>query len=124
MSSIDYPPNLNVADVLYEERKQWLDSAATASVRNAKTKAEARKNLASKLETYIIKTVDKAYNAVPAVVPMAMGIWGVDPDLDYDIIAGLLIDDYWKAKQTQSNNVKPGKAKKRTKSTKGRSRNG
>lgn len=119
----DYPPNFNVAEVLYKERKQWLDSAATASVRNAKTKAEARKNLASKIETYLIKTMNETYHAVPAVVPMAIGIWEVDPDLDYDMIAGLLIDDYWKAKSSTSNNIKPGKAKKRTKNTKGRSRN-
>lgn len=126
--SNDYPPNFNVADVLYKERKKWLDSTASACVRNAKTKAEAQKDLAAKIEAYLTKSVNKAYDAVPAIVPMAMGMWEVDPDLDYDLIARLLIDDYWKAKPVKSDNIKSGTSKngsrKSTGNTKNKSRNG
>ncbi len=128
MDSNDYPPNFNVADVLYKERKKWLDSAASASVRNAKTKAEAQKNLATKIEAYLTKTVDEAYDVVPAIVPVAMGMWEVDPDLDYNLIAKLLIDDYWQAKPVSSSNVKSGTSKNRAgksnRNTKNKSKNG
>lgn len=108
--SSDYPPNFDVAEALLNHDKKWLDSTAKKCVKNAKTKNEATKALAGEIETYIAKQFEATYNKAPPILRAAMW-WEVDVDLDYDMIARLLIDDYWRVRIAESSNVKPSTSK-------------